>query len=71
MFCVGFQVQHETPEEGQRTYQSKHSEYNNEEDDNSLNILSDKDYPASSQKFRQIRARKVNIFFSFFLFGLE
>ena len=41
--CIGCWVQHETPEEGQRTYRLKH-EYNNEDETNSLNILSDKNY---------------------------
>ena len=43
------QVQHETSEEGQRTHQPKHSEYNNKNEDNSPNTLND-------QKFRQIRS---------------
>ena len=60
MFCVGSQVQFETPDESQRTYQPKHCEYSNEIEDNSLNILSDKSYQASSQKFRQIIITKTN-----------
>ena len=40
-FCVGSRVQHETPEEGQQTYWLKHYEYNNKDENNSLNILSD------------------------------
>ena len=28
-FCADSQVRHETPEEGQRTYQPKHCDYNN------------------------------------------
>ena len=35
-------VRHETPEEGWRTYQPKHYEYNNKDENNSPNILSDK-----------------------------
>ena len=37
-FCLSFQVQQETPEEGLKTYQTKH-ENNNKDDVNSLNIL--------------------------------
>ena len=46
-FCVVSQV-HETPEEGQRTYLLKCCEYNNKEDVNSSNILSDNNYKALS-----------------------
>ena len=45
--CVKFDTKHLR---SQRTYRIKH-EYNNEDD--SLNILSDKNYQTSSQKFRQ------------------
>ena len=48
-FSFGSRVQHETPEEGQRTYQRKHYE----DEDISPNIVSGKNYHASSQKFRQ------------------
>ena len=41
-YWVGFRVWHEMPEEGQRMYQPKHCEYNNKDEVNSLNILSDK-----------------------------
>ena len=41
-FCAGSQVQHETLEEGQRTHQPKPCEHNNEDENNSLNILCDK-----------------------------
>ena len=51
VFCC---VLHETPEEGQRTYRPKLYEDNNEDENNSLNILSDKNYQASSLKFIQI-----------------
>ena len=40
-FCMGSQVQHETPEEGWRTHRPKYCEYDNE--DNGLNNLSDKE----------------------------
>ena len=53
-FCMGSRVQHETPEERGRMYHSKHCEYNHKDDDNSPNTLSDKNYQAPSQKFRQI-----------------
>ena len=49
-FCVGSWVWHG---EGWRTYQPK-CVYNNEDELNSPNILSDKNYQASSHKFRQI-----------------
>ena len=52
-FCVGSRVQHEPPEQGQKAYKPK-CEYNNEDEDNSPNILGDKNYQTSSQKFRQI-----------------
>ena len=41
-------------EEGQRMHWSKCFEYNNEDEDNSPNILNDKTCQASSKKFRQI-----------------
>ena len=50
-FCVDSWVQHKTPEEGRRTYQPKRCEYNNKDDINSPNILSNNNYQASSQKF--------------------
>ena len=39
-FSVSCRVQHETPEEGQRIYRPKPCEYNKEDKDNHLNILS-------------------------------
>ena len=36
---MGSQVQHETPEEGQRTYWPKCCEYNNRDEVNSPNIV--------------------------------
>ena len=48
------QTWHETPEGSQKMHQPKCSEYNNKDEDNSPDTLSDKNYPASSQKFRQI-----------------
>ena len=39
---VGSRVRHNTPEEGRRAYQPKRCVYNNEDEDNRLNILSDK-----------------------------
>ena len=50
-FCVGSQVQQETPEEGWRTYKLK-CEYNKDED-SSPKTLNDKNQ-ASSQKFKQL-----------------
>ena len=40
-FCVGSWVWQETPED-QRIHQLKHSEYNNKDENNSLNTLNDK-----------------------------
>ena len=51
-FCVGSQVRHETPDEGQRTYRPKRYEY--EDEDNSLNILNNKNHQTSSEKFTQV-----------------
>ena len=53
-FCVGSWVWDDTPEESQRAYRPKCCEYNNADEDNSLNILSGKNYQASAPKFRQI-----------------
>ena len=53
-FHVGYQVRHKTPEEGCWSYQLKCFEYNNKDEDNSLNTLNDKNYLASSQKLWQI-----------------
>ena len=52
-FCVGSRIRHETPEEGRRTYRPKR-DYTNKDEVNSLNILSNNNYQALSQKFRQI-----------------
>ena len=38
-FYVDYQVWHETPEEGQRTYWPKHCDYNNKDEISSPNIL--------------------------------
>ena len=48
-FCVDSQVWHETPEEGWRTYQLQYYDYNNKDEVNSPNILSDNNYQATSQ----------------------
>ena len=54
-FCVDSWVQYEILEGGQRTYRLKYCDYNNNKDEiNSLNILSNKNYPASSKEFRQV-----------------
>ena len=47
-FCVGSWFRHDTPEESQRVYRPKLSEYNNEDENNTPNILSNKNYQASS-----------------------
>ena len=57
-FCMNYRVRHETLEEGRRTYWPKRCGHNDEDEDNSPNILSGKNYQASSKKFRQI-----NIFY--------
>ena len=41
-FSVGSQVRQETPEEGRKTYQPKHCENKNEDEENSPNIQRDK-----------------------------
>ena len=50
-FFVDYWVRDETPEEGRRTYRPKRCEHNNKDEINSLNILSNNNYQASSQKF--------------------
>ena len=52
-FHVGSQVR-QTPEEGWRTYQPKHCENNNKDEDNSPKTFNDKNRQASSQKFWQL-----------------
>ena len=41
-FCVGSKVKYNTPEESRRTYRLHCCEYNNEDEENNPNILSDK-----------------------------
>ena len=48
-FCVGSQVQHKTYEVGRMAYQLKRCAYNNEDQDESVNILRDKNY---SKKYK-------------------
>ena len=57
-FCVDSRVWHETPEEGWKTHQPKHCDYNNKDELNRSNILSNKNYQASSQRFRQIKIKQ-------------
>ena len=52
-FCVGFRVQ-QTPEENQRTYQPKQSQYNKKDEDNSSKTQNDKNQQVSSKKIRQL-----------------
>ena len=61
-FCVDSRVRHETPEEGRRTYQPKRCDDSNKYKVISLNILSNDNYQASSQKFRQILKTILEIF---------
>ena len=44
MLCEGSRVQHETPEEGRKTYLPKRCKYNNKYEVNSSKILSDDVY---------------------------
>ena len=53
MFHVGSRVWHEKPKENWKMHRPKCCEYNNKDEDNSPNTLNDKNYQASSQKFRQ------------------
>ena len=67
-FCVGFGVRLKTPEDSRRMHWTKHYEYNNEDEDISPNTLNDKNYPASSQKFRQLL---ITFFFFFLLYMIN
>ena len=51
-----------------RVIQSKCCLYNNEGEDNSLNVLSDKNYPSSSQKFKHFLVPLLFFFFFFCFF---
>ena len=51
---MGSRVPHGTLEEDRRTYRPKRCEYNNKDEVNRVNILSNNHYQTSSQKFRQI-----------------
>ena len=50
---VGSRVR-QTPEEGQRIYRPKRCGNDNKDEDNCPKTLNDKNYQASSQKFRQL-----------------
>ena len=50
-FYMDSQVQHERPEKSWRTHRPEHCEYNNENEDNSLNIPSDKTLLLLKNKF--------------------
>ena len=52
-FCEGSQMR-QTPEEGRGTYRPKCCGNNNKDEDNSPKTFNDKNYQASSQKFRQL-----------------
>ena len=52
--CEGSQVWQQTPEEGWRMHQWKH-EYNNKDEDNSPNMLNDKNHQASSKDKKKCR----------------
>ena len=70
-FRVGSRVR-QTPEEDRKTYRPKHCRNNKKDDDNSLKTLNDKNYQASSQKFRQLKIlfSLIQLFLLFFLFIL-
>ena len=52
-FWVGSRVRQEIPEEGWRTYRLKRCKCNNKDEDNSPKRVNDKNYEASSKKFKQ------------------
>ena len=52
-FCLGSLVRHETPEESRRSHLPKLCDYDNDDEINSPNIISDQNDQASFQKFRQ------------------
>ena len=62
-FRVMSRVRQETPKEGRRTYRLKRCEYNNKDEDNSPKTLNDKNHPALSQKFKQLKLFKYGSFF--------
>ena len=49
-FCVDTRVRYGRSEEGRRTYRPKRCDYNNKDEVNSPNILSNSDYQTSSKK---------------------
>ena len=49
----------QTPEEGWRAYRPKRCENNNKDMGNRPKTLNDKNYQASSQKFRQLRYKYI------------
>ena len=57
-FCEGSRIQQDTPVEGPRTKQLKHCEYNNKDEDNSLNTLNDKKLSSLFNYFFQIGSMK-------------
>ena len=63
-FCGESRLRHQTPKVGRKTYRPKHCDYTNKDEVNRPNILSNNDYEASSQKFRQktIRLQKFGIY---------
>ena len=59
-FVVDSQFQHETTDEGPRTYRPKRCDYNNKDEVNNSNIQSNNNYKESFKKFRLL-------FFSLYL----
>ena len=58
-FREGPRVQ-QTPKDDRRTYRQKRCGNNNKDESNSPKTLNDKNHQASSQKFRQLRKRRVS-----------
>ena len=58
-FRVGSRVR-QTPKEGRGTYRPKRCGNNNKDEDNRLKTFIDKNHQASSQKFRQLTAKRYS-----------
>ena len=61
-FFLSSRVRHDTPEEGRRVYRPKRCMHNNEDEDNSPNILSDKKPFGSLVKFQSLAQSPMNQF---------
>ena len=70
-FCVGSRVRDETPEEGLLTYRPKRCEYNNEDEVNNPNILSDKNKAYENKKLKWfVSFLNMFTFIEWFLFNV-